>query len=74
MEDQLEKGAGSMQIDPSTLKNILRLLNFYLSNSNYTEQQGTKCFNWFKKKMKEKIVAYMYYSPEEAAKFKGSSN
>lgn len=62
-----------MEIDPSALKNILRLLNFYLSNSNYAEQQGTKCPNFgSRKKMKEKIAAC--YGPEEAAKFKGSSN
>lgn len=48
-----------MEIDPSALKNILRILNFYLSNSNYAEQQGTKCPN---------------FGPEEDAKFKGSSN
>lgn len=36
--------------DPSTLRNILRLLNFYLLNSNYAEQQGTKCQNFGSRK------------------------
>ena len=60
MEGQLEKGEGSMEIDPSALKNILRLLNFYLSNSNYAEQQGTKCPNFGSRtKWKRKLLHAM---------------